>query len=148
MAGCTEAVFLILNQTEIVNKLQMASDTIIPESLTDDNITDLRFLEKLANGDVIFIKTIVSVFLEENPKEIRTLEKGIEAGDFMLIKTAAHKLKSTVPYIGLGKIIEKQIADIEKLAAANEEITKIESLFLEVKNICEKAQKELSRAYK
>ncbi len=125
----------------------MGSDKLVSQKIKSEGITDLSLLERLSGGDDMFVKTIIKVFLEENPLEIEQLEEGVKNKDFKLIGTTAHKLKSSVPYLGLSTVIENKIIEIEKLASANEDILKIESLFCDVKNVCEKAREELTPVY-
>src|SRR5687768_5661347 len=79
-------------------------------------VTDLDYLLKLAKGNQQFVKDMIRIFLEENPAEIGTLETAIRERDFRLINAAAHKLRSTVPFVGIDKIISGEISEIEALA--------------------------------
>lgn len=136
---------------------------------TDDKVTDLRYLSVLSKGDTQFMKEMIRIFLEENPEEISMLEMGVQERDFEKINVAAHKLRSTAPFVGIDKIIEPEITELEKLAESNsaekkieiepgnnpdiqkiEIVTsdktvmqRIEKLFLKVKEVCEKARAEL-----
>lgn len=127
-------------------------------------VTNLDYLLKLSKGNDEFVKDMIGIFLEENPAEIRTLEKAIEERDFRQINAAAHKLRSTVPFVGIDKMISGDISEIEHLAlveAGNplegeakpekknflpndrEVIAKIERLFQKIKGICFRAYDEL-----
>jgi HPt (histidine-containing phosphotransfer) domain-containing protein len=126
-------------------------------------VTNLEYLVKLSKGNEQFVKEMVRIFLAENPAEINTLEKAIEEKDFSLINSAAHKLRSTVPFVGIDKIIAEEISEIEQLAlnksgnflyeeqkvrigripTDKELIQKIQSLFSKIKRICRRAYDEL-----
>lgn len=129
-----------------------------------EGITDLSYLVALSKGNTQFVKDMVRIFLEENPGEIEMLEKGIREKDFNLINASAHKLRSTVPFIGIDRYIDKEITEIEKLAVDKSEsllprektasdviaptdaasMTKIEELFVKIKQVCIQACGELS----
>src|SRR4051812_17148046 len=79
-------------------------------------VTNLDYLLKLSKGNDEFVKDMICIFLEENPAEIRTLERAIEERDFRQINAAAHKLRSTVPFVGIDKMISGDISEIEHLA--------------------------------
>src|SRR5687768_15728076 len=79
-------------------------------------VTNLEYLLKLSKGNNDFVRDMIRIFLEENPSEISTLEKAVEQRDFKLINAAAHKLRSTVPFVGIDKMISGEIAELEQLA--------------------------------
>lgn len=127
-------------------------------------VTNLDYLLKLSKGNDEFVKDMIGIFLEENPAEIRTLERAIEERDFRQINAAAHKLRSTVPFVGIDKMISGDISEIEHLALVEagdplesnpktekksflpndrEVISKIERLFQKIKSICFRAYDEL-----
>ncbi len=86
---------------------------------------------------------MITLFLSENPEEIHSLEKGILEKNFDAIKSIAHKLRSTLPFIGLDKVIEKEVVQVESLAAERSSIGEIEDLFTKIKAMCQKAWLEL-----
>ncbi|MCD6017345.1 MAG: His Kinase (phospho-acceptor) protein [Bacteroidetes bacterium] len=109
-----------------------------------EKTTDLTYLMELSDGNKTFVKEMINLFLSENPEEIRAFEKGIAEKNYKGIKTVAHKLRSTIPFIGLDKVIEKEVAEIEALASEMGDIKEIESRFLKIKSACEKAYIELN----
>ncbi len=143
--------------------------------MMDDNsalpqtVTNLSYLSELSKGDPQFVDEMIKLFLQENPREIKMLEDGIKEKNLYAINLAAHKLRSTLPFIGIEKFIEKEVEEIETIAINNAvvqkiEITpeddhdlkkieivttdtkviqKIEELFPKVKTFCEKAREEL-----
>ena len=106
--------------------------------------TDLSYLIELSAGNKVFVKEMVALFLSENPEEIKALEKGIAEKNFKAIKTIAHKLRSTIPFMGLDKLIEKDVAEIESMASETTDIKEIETRFSKIKSVCERAYFELS----
>jgi HPt (histidine-containing phosphotransfer) domain-containing protein len=127
-------------------------------------VTNLDYLVKLSKGNEQFVREMIRIFLDENPGEIKVLEEAIRNQDFSLINSAAHKLRSTVPFVGIDKVIANEISEIESLAmnksgnplfaeekpARNtylptdkELIGKIERLFSRIKQICRRAYDEL-----
>jgi HPt (histidine-containing phosphotransfer) domain-containing protein len=108
-----------------------------------EKIIDLGYLVELSKGDKVFVKEMVTLFLSENPLEIESLEKGILERNFELIKTVAHKLRSTIPFVGLDVLIETEVSEIEILASARMDIEEIEKRFLKIKPLCERACLEL-----
>jgi HPt (histidine-containing phosphotransfer) domain-containing protein len=114
---------------------------------TYQRVTNLDYLVELSKGNNNFVKEMIGIFLSENSGELAEFEKSIREKDYDAIKALAHKLRSTIPYIGLDKLIEKEVTEIENLAAKKSYIQKIESMFFKIKEICERARHELMHKY-
>ena len=108
-----------------------------------EKIVDLSYLIEVSKGNKTFVKEMVNLFLSENPEEIKSLENGIRNKNYELVKDTAHKLRSTIPFLGLDKVIEKEVVQIETLAASKTGMEEIEKLFVAVKEACQKACIEL-----
>jgi HPt (histidine-containing phosphotransfer) domain-containing protein len=106
-------------------------------------VVNLDYLLSLSKGNTKFVKEMLDTFLEENPKEIDSLEKAIQSKNFEAIRQASHLLQSSLPFVGLDKVIEGEVYEIERLAIDKTDIQKIESLFLKVKENCANARLEL-----
>lgn len=106
-------------------------------------VCNLDYLHELAKGDNEFINEMIGIFLSENPLEIQKLEKGIDDKNFNVIKHASHKLRSTLPFVGLDRLIEHETVEIEDLASNNSGLDRISTLFAKVKDVCQKAFSEL-----
>lgn len=109
-----------------------------------EKITDLSYLVRLSNGNKVFVKEMINLFLSENPEEIKSLELAIRDKDYDSIKATAHKLRSTIPFIGIDKFIEKDVSEIEELAADHSDMEEIKARFSRIKSVCEKACIELT----
>jgi HPt (histidine-containing phosphotransfer) domain-containing protein len=110
------------------------------EELTRCN---LDYLYELARGDMDFIKEMVTVFLEEIIPELETLGKQIRNSDFSGIKQLSHKLRSSIPYVGLDTVIGEDLADMEDLARDHLHLSRIQVHFQKVRSVCDAAVKEL-----
>ncbi|MGZ3864903.1 MAG: Hpt domain-containing protein [Bacteroidia bacterium] len=112
----------------------------------EGKITNLEYLTQLSKGNKTFVKEMIDIFLQENPVELKALEKEIADGNYAVIKATAHKLKSTFPFVGLDRIIEKDVEELESLAAVKGDIYEIRKRFLKIEEMCEKACLELKPA--
>jgi HPt (histidine-containing phosphotransfer) domain-containing protein len=144
---------------QIVSKVMKTNES----GESNQKVTNLDYLVKLSKGNEQFVKEMIRIFLEENPGEIRMLEQAIEAKDFTMINAAAHKLRSTVPFVGIDKVIADEISELEQLAldqsgnsitgekakparflpTDRELLQQINILFGRIKNICTRARDEL-----
>jgi HPt (histidine-containing phosphotransfer) domain-containing protein len=111
--------------------------------INTNKIIDLSYLTALAKGNKDFVKEMVSIFLADNPVELKALENGIKENNFEKIKSVAHKLKSTLPFIGIDKLIGREVLEIESLGGTQSDLPGIEERFKKVKDVCQKAYAEL-----
>lgn len=120
-------------------------------------VTDLDYLQKLSKGKKDFVQEMIHTFLVENPKEIELLEKAIRSENVDDIRQTAHFLQSSIPFVGLDKIIEEEVYEIERIAGSKSlakrveilstdyaALEKIETLFAKIKDVCERAWHELN----
>lgn len=108
-----------------------------------EKVCNLDYLHGLSNGNSAFVQNMISLFLLEIPVEITSLERGIQEQRFDNIKQAAHKLRSTIPFVGLDRLLEDDILQIEKMALEKKDLENISFLFLKVKEACSRAVTEL-----
>ncbi|MCX6290738.1 MAG: ATP-binding protein [Bacteroidetes bacterium] len=107
-------------------------------------LINLDYVYELSNGNSNFVTEMIDLFLTENPKEIQLFESAVYKKDMEAIKAIAHKINSTVPFVGLNLIIGHQLSSIEKLAEDKTNLHLIEKLFLQVKETCLQAIEELN----
>jgi HPt (histidine-containing phosphotransfer) domain-containing protein len=107
------------------------------------NIVDLEYVTELSRGNKDFIREIITIFLDENPREIQILEKAVDDNDYDLVKSTAHKLKSTIPFLGLDKVVGQDVFEIENLASQRTNMSAIKEHLNKVKLACDKAYAEL-----
>jgi signal transduction histidine kinase/CheY-like chemotaxis protein/HPt (histidine-containing phosphotransfer) domain-containing protein len=110
---------------------------------THYKIISTAHLESLSRGNSPFIKEIVTIFLEQNPIEIKELEQAIILEDFNNIRSISHKMKTSVGFIGLEQLLNP-LNQIETLAIENGNVVNIQPLYDHIKIICEEAICELT----
>jgi len=68
---------------------------------TDVNTTlDLSYLDLMADGDDFMKKTMLDMLIEEMPPELEKLRKSFLEQDGETMHQVAHKMKSTLAFIG------------------------------------------------
>jgi HPt (histidine-containing phosphotransfer) domain-containing protein len=113
---------------------------------SEGSVVNIDYLRQLSKGNTKFVDEMIRIFLTENPEEIKILEGAIHDENYDLIKATTHKLRSTLPYIGLDKLVEEEVTEIETLAAKKTGVERIGELFSRIKDTCEKACVELQTA--
>jgi len=113
--------------------------------MTNDElkVCNLTYLFELAKGDTDFVKEMISVFLSENPQQMQQLEKNIAEQNFAGIRQQTHKLRSSIPYMGLDTLIGEKVVEMEDLASRSSNIEQIKENFAKVKSTFDQAYKEL-----
>lgn len=64
-------------------------------------IYSLDKINEMADGDEEFIKSVISVFLEEVPVDLRELETAVSASNYQQVYKLAHKIKPNVDLLGM-----------------------------------------------
>lgn len=105
---------------------------------------NLNYLTTLSGGNTQLIADMIKLFITEITKEMQLIEKGIVENDFTLIKSCIHSIKGIVYYVGLDKIVNKDLIEIERLAINHLDILEIELLFSKTKKNLKKAIHELN----
>ena len=106
------------------------------------NYVNLKYLHELSGNDKDFEKVMMEQFVLQTPVEIASLQSCIEAHDWVTAKKIAHSLKSTVSYMGLADELHPPLHEIEK-AAISEDTSAIPERFAHIKQVSDKAVKEI-----
>ncbi|RIV34215.1 Hpt domain-containing protein [Flagellimonas lutimaris] len=91
-------------------------------------IYNLDKINEMAEGDEDFIVSVISVFLEEVPEDLESLEKAIGSKDYENIYKLAHKIKPNVDILGMEHTRAKAL-EIETLGKTTGSMEEIEEKF-------------------
>ncbi|WP_437399650.1 Hpt domain-containing protein [Flagellimonas lutimaris] len=91
-------------------------------------IYNLDKINEMAEGDEDFIVSVISVFLEEVPEDLESLEKAICSKDYENIYKLAHKIKPNVDILGMEHTRAKAL-EIETLGKTTGSMEEIEEKF-------------------
>ncbi len=91
-------------------------------------IYNLDKINEMAEGDEDFITSVISVFLEEVPEDLESLEKAISRKDYENIYKLAHKIKPNVDILGMEQTRAKAL-EIETLGKTIGSMEEIEEKF-------------------
>ncbi|HYG51737.1 MAG TPA: Hpt domain-containing protein [Flavobacteriales bacterium] len=114
---------------------------MIPNSA--GRVSNLDFLTTHSNGNPGFIKEMVTIFMEESAAAMLQVERGIKGHEYDAIRRGAHILKAITVYVGVDRFIKRDVMEMERLAIAETDLTRIEQLYLKVREIWLKAVEEL-----
>ena len=111
------------------------------------NYTNLDFLREISDGNDIFYKEFISLFLTSAPKAISEMEKSYVAKDWESLRQLSHKIKPSFNYVGL-KELNHCAAKIEDIATRKNDTAEIQMLLDNIKSVCAVAFKELEEEVK
>lgn len=92
----------------------------IPSSVsnvTSFDITGLNldYLKSLSNGNEVFEREMMEVFIKTSPKKLDLLRQAIESGDFIKVRKQTHHLKGSIQIIGLDAVVPL-LAEVDELS--------------------------------
>jgi signal transduction histidine kinase/CheY-like chemotaxis protein/HPt (histidine-containing phosphotransfer) domain-containing protein len=90
----------VFRETEVVNN--------------DYKLIDIEQLKSLSRGDNLFVAEIINIFLEQCPNELNQIKQAITVDDFKTAQSIAHKMKTSVGFIGVQKVL-LQLSEFEFL---------------------------------
>ena len=89
-----------------------------PSDRTDEStdnhnypLPDLTYLKEMAGGDEVFVKEIITNFLENGPRLLSIMRESALSGDFEKLHFTVHKLLPQLTFVG----IVAAIPDVEKI---------------------------------
>lgn len=91
-------------------------------------IYNLEKINEMADGDQDFVQSVISVFLQEVPRDLEDLETAIDKGDHDQVYKLAHKIKPNVDLLGMEQTRATAL-EIETLGKSEENMSEIEAKF-------------------
>jgi HPt (histidine-containing phosphotransfer) domain-containing protein len=91
-------------------------------------IYSLDKINEMADGDTDFIKSVISVFLEEVPQDLEGLEQALEASNYQQVYQLAHKIKPNVDLLGMEQTRAAAL-EIETLGKSEANMAEIKNIF-------------------
>jgi HPt (histidine-containing phosphotransfer) domain-containing protein len=108
----------------------------------NSSVTDLTYLNELANGDKAFINEMITVFLEQTPEAIVKLGNYCTEKNWKMLRATAHKMKPSFSFVGL-KDLAAVINSIEEYADSETHLDLLPEMISNVKRTCTQALEEL-----
>ncbi len=119
-AGMDDYLTKPLKLEELAAALQRWTKTTMPQTyLQVDEPVDFPALQKLTDGDAEFLRELVELFLADVPGRFANLNTAVANQVAAEIKSEAHGLKGSCGNLA-AKGLQKQMAELEKLAADND----------------------------
>ncbi|MFQ3575364.1 MAG: Hpt domain-containing protein [Cytophagales bacterium] len=77
-------------------------------------LTSLDYLKELSDNNSEFMMEMIETFLSQTPRMLELLEKHYQQNEFSLLQKLAHKMKPTLPMMGISGF-ENDFKSIENI---------------------------------
>lgn len=109
-------------------------------------IYSLDKVKEMAEGDEEFITSVISVFLEEVPQDLESLEKALDVENYEQVYQLAHKIKPNVDLLGMEQTRAAAL-EIETLGKSEANMSEIQQVFPSLKKDIEQVVSELKKDF-
>lgn len=107
-----------------------------------EKLTNLEYLEQMADGDNEFIESMISYFITNAPVSIEDMKTNMNQGNWEMLRHVAHKYKPQLNFMGIQSILE-DVETIEQNANKVKDTDKIPALLQKVERVTFQAIEEL-----
>jgi PAS domain S-box-containing protein len=111
------------------------------------HLINFDYLHQLTVGKPERMLTMMNTYLEETPKLLKNIYKGIETKDWKTVGTAAHALIPSFTMVGISSDYELKARKIQELSQKPnvdvEDVQAIQALFENIETVCEQAMEEI-----
>ncbi|NLF42270.1 MAG: response regulator, partial [Bacteroidales bacterium] len=107
-----------------------------------EKLTNLEYLEQMADGDNEFIESMISYFITNAPVSIEDMKTNLNQGNWEILRHVAHKYKPQLNFMGIQSILE-DVETIEQNANKVQDTDKIPALLQKVERVTFQAIEEL-----
>ena len=109
-------------------------------------IYNLDKINEMADGDEEFINSVISVFLEEVPDDLKGLEVALEEKNYEQVYQLAHKIKPNVDLLGMEQTRTAAL-EIETLGKSEANMNEIRKIFPILKKDIHQVVSELKKDF-
>lgn len=119
-------------------------ETNVKVNSITENVCNFNYLSEMVNGKKNLITEIMDTFLKQIPQELQSINDAVLKKDYPLIKSLAHKMKSSVSIMGISSLtpVLQEMMDLGEKAT---DIEKIKELNQKLNLICKKAIEEIEK---
>lgn len=113
-------------------------------SMSQQTYTDLSYLQELSGGEPELVKSAVEKFVDSTPEMLDRLDEHLTKGDYPQLAKAAHKLKSSVAFMGMNPTRDL-IVEVEQTAKGDGDKSQLPQLVGHIRQAVEAAFVELQQ---
>jgi CheY-like chemotaxis protein len=129
---------LVPSKTNLYSKSESAQNF---KEYKNDTI-DLSYLHELSRGNKEFVTEVITIFLQETPKEMSNGKKFLEEKNFEDLYKVIHKLKPSYALMGMHQATEA-VLEIQYQCKNTKDLEKVTDAFFRIQNALNKALPQL-----
>ncbi len=103
---------------------------------------DLNYLDAITDDDNDLKTRMLGIMLDETPIELRRLEEQVAASNWAGVRATAHKMKSTMQFLGLHDTLE-QVKFIELSAREGTNLDEVHDRIKKVTKVCNEVMESI-----
>jgi hypothetical protein len=115
----------------------------VPEKKLKHKYVNFDYLKELTSNNQASLVTMIQAYLDETPKIIDRIRKGIENKDWKTVALSSHSIIPSFEMLGIEGGYEEMARKIQELAEKDPSPEKIQPLFSKIEKICDLAINEL-----
>jgi PAS domain S-box-containing protein len=140
----TKIAQVLNNRAELIKAQKTTKPTKVMSNHTTVKNTDLEYLRQLSNGSKEFIVQMISIFQEQTPQAIQTLEQSLVKQDWIALRATAHKMKPSFGFMGI-KSLKELIVNLEEEAEKGANPEGMREKIATIREVCNQAIVELEQ---
>ena len=109
--------------------------------------TNLDYLNKRTKSNPELMMEMISLYLEQTPPLISTMQKSILTKDWKALYAAVHKMIPSFSIVGISTDFENTAKKIQEYAHSEQQLEKLPDMVQQISTICEQACEELKTEY-
>ncbi len=133
----SEAVLRQIDTSELTAVLNEPSPADIKSEIKE-KVINLEYLRQIADNDAATLRVMIETLLNDTPGELVNLRKAYEERSWDDLKSVAHKMKSTIAYLGI-KQVQDTIKSLEHDGFNRSNEDTMDERISEVDRYCRKA---------
>jgi len=108
---------------------------------------NLDYLIKHTKSNNQLIMDMISLYLEQTPPLINTMQKSLKNKDWKLLYSAVHKLIPSFVIVGINSDFEIMAKKVQEYASTEKQLDEIPVLVKQIGEVCSQACKELEQEF-
>jgi len=126
--GMNEYISKPIREDELFKMISQFTEAVAEKNNSSDlhiyTTIDLGYMREISNGDKEYEKNVTNEFIIQLPGEIYAMTEAIHNNDNKQIKKIAHNMKTSISVMGLNKLLDKHLDNIENNILTNDQLKK------------------------
>lgn len=135
-------IALVQNNGANKSFVEASEEKLNEEKTMSTNYVNLDYLRQISSNDQTIIRKAIEKFLDTTPELLAQMETQLQADDHQALSKSAHKLKSSVAFMGI-EAIKDTLLKIENVAKTHQGTELLPQLVATTQNIINDSMEEL-----